>query len=208
MLDRESPDAVIVATPEFAHRDAVIAAASKGCHVFVEKPFATSLTDADEMIQACTEAGVKLMSGHILRFEVNYALIKAAVDEKSIGRFMSAYARRITPIGEAHRLKGRVSPVTYIAVHDIDQFLWYHPESIKSVYARALKGRVWEQYQTYDCAWITIEFDDGALGVLEVGWCLPEEWAGWLAWQKAALAAAGCARHPKGPRSGHVPAPG
>jgi UDP-N-acetylglucosamine 3-dehydrogenase len=122
---------------------------------------------------------VKLMVGHILRFEVNYAMIKDAIQEGSIGRFLSAYARRITPIGESRRLAGRVSPITYIAVHDIDQMLWYHPQPIKSVYARGLRGRVWDEFNTYDCAWLTIEFSDGALGVHEVGWCLPEEWAGW-----------------------------
>jgi predicted dehydrogenase len=179
MLASEKPDTVIIATPEFDHREPVIEAAKHGSHVFVEKPFATSLEDADAMIQSCQEAGIKLMVGHILRFEVNYALIQAAIQEGNIGRFLSAYARRITPIGESRRLGGRVSPITYIAVHDIDQMLWYHPQPIKSVYARALRGRVWDELETYDCAWLTIEFEDGALGIHEVGWCLPEEWAGW-----------------------------
>jgi UDP-N-acetylglucosamine 3-dehydrogenase len=179
MLKREKPEAVIVATPEFDHLEPVVAASQHGAHIFVEKPFATSLADADKMIQSCQEHGVKLMVGHILRFEVNYAMIKDAIQEGSIGRFLSAYARRITPIGESRRLAGRVSPITYIAVHDIDQMLWYHPQPIKSVYARALRGRVWDEFNTYDCAWLTIEFADGALGILEVGWCLPEEWAGW-----------------------------
>jgi predicted dehydrogenase len=179
LLANEDPDTVIIATPEFDHRAPVLAATEHGAHIFIEKPFATSLEDADAMIEACQEAEVKLMVGHILRFEVSYAMIRDAIQEGNIGRFLSAYARRVAPIGEARRLGGRVSPVTYIAVHDIDQMLWYHPEPIKSVYARALRGRVWEEMKTYDCAWLTIEFEDGALGVHEVGWCLPEEWAGW-----------------------------
>lgn len=179
MLASEKPDAVIVATPEFAHREAVVAAAQQGCHIFVEKPLATSLEDADAMILACSESQVKLMTGHILRFETNYAMIQSAIEEGSVGRFLSAYARRNATMSEAHRLGGRVSPVTYIAVHDIDLMLWYHPVPVKSVYARALRGRVWEEFQTYDCAWITIEFADGALGIQEVGWCLPEGWANW-----------------------------
>ncbi len=179
LLDREKPDAVIVATPEPFHLAPVVAAAQRGCQIFLEKPISTSLEDAACMIQACNEANVKLMVGHILRFEISYALIKSAIDEGSIGRFLSAYARRIATIGEARRLKGRVSPISYIAVHDIDQILWYHPVPVKSVYARALRGRVFEELGTYDSAWMMIEFDDGALGVEEVGWCLPEEWAKW-----------------------------
>jgi predicted dehydrogenase len=179
MLSRQRPQGVIVATPEDLHRGPAIAAAEHGCDVLLEKPLATSLQDADEIVDACSRHGVRLMLGHLLRFEVNYAMIESAVREGSIGRFLSAYARRITPISESRRLQGRVSPITYIAVHDIDQILWYHPHTVRSVYARALRGRVWEELHTYDSAWLTIEFSDGALGVHEVGWCLPEGWAGW-----------------------------
>ncbi len=179
LLDRERPDAVIIATPEPNHCEPVVAAAEHGCQVFLEKPMATSLADADTMIQACVDARVKLMIGYILRFEVTYAMIKASIADGTVGKFLSAYARRIATIGEARRLGGRVSPVSYIGVHDIDQMLWYHPVPVKSVYARALHGRVWEELGTYDSAWMMIEFEDGAIGVHEVGWCLPEEWAGW-----------------------------
>ena len=179
MFQDERPDAVIVATPENLHRDPAVAAAENGSHVFVEKPMATSLADADAMIQSSESAGVKLMIGHILRFDVNYAMIQDAIRAGNIGRFLSAYARRIAPIGEARRLGGRVSPITYIGVHDIDLMLWYHPEPVKSVYARALRGRVWDELQTFDSAWLTIEFEDGSLGIQEVGWCLPEAWDGW-----------------------------
>jgi predicted dehydrogenase len=179
MLERHRPEAVIVATPEPDHLEPVRAAARAGCHVFLEKPMATTLEDAEAIIQACADAGVKLMVGYILRFEVTYALIQSAIAEGSIGRFLSAYARRVIGISEARRLGGRVSPASYIAVHDIDQMLWYHPVPVKSVYARALHGRVWEELGTYDSAWMMIEFEDGALGVHEVGWCLPEEWAKW-----------------------------
>lgn len=179
MLERHHPEAVIIATPEPDHLEPVRAAARAGCNVFLEKPMATTLEDADAIMQACASAGVKLMVGYILRFEVTYALIQSAIAEGSIGRFLSAYARRVTSISEARRLGGRVSPASYIAVHDIDQMLWYHPVPVKSVYAKALHGRVWEELGTYDSAWMMIEFEDGALGVHEVGWCLPEEWAKW-----------------------------
>ena len=67
MLERECPDTVIIATPESSHCAPVLAASQHGSHIFVEKPFATSLEDADAMIQSCEDAGVKLMVGHILR---------------------------------------------------------------------------------------------------------------------------------------------
>jgi predicted dehydrogenase len=157
----------------------VIAAAEHGAQVFLEKPMATSLKDADEIDKVCKDARVKLMIGYILRFEISYAMIQSAVAEGSIGKFLSAYARRMATISEARRLGGRVSPLTYIGVHDIDQILWYHPVPVISVYAKATKGRVWEEFNTFDSAWLMMEFEDGALGIHEVGWALPEEWAKW-----------------------------
>jgi predicted dehydrogenase len=179
MLDRENPQAVLIATPERSHLEPVLAAAEHGAQVFLEKPMATTLEDADKIDMVCKTAGVKLMIGYILRFEISYALIRSAVAEGSIGRFLSAYARRVTPISEARRLGARVSPLTYIGVHDIDQILWYHPVPVRSVYAKAIKGRGWEELGTFDAVWLMMEFEDDALGIHEVGWCLPEEWAKW-----------------------------
>jgi myo-inositol 2-dehydrogenase/D-chiro-inositol 1-dehydrogenase len=82
-------------------------------------------------------------------------------------------------ISEARRLHGRVSPLAYIGVHDIDQMLWYHPLPVKSVYAKAVKGRVWDELGAFDSIWLMMEFEDGALGTHEVGWCLPETWSQW-----------------------------
>lgn len=179
MLKKEHPQVVFVATPEPIHREPAVAAATYGAHIFLEKPMATSLEDADAILKASDEASVKLMIGYILRFEISYALIQSAVSDGSIGKFLTAYARRMATISEARRLNGRVSPLTYIGVHDIDQILWYHPVPVKSVYARAIKGRVWEEFGTFDSAWLMMEFVDETVGVHEVGWCLPEEWATW-----------------------------
>ena len=179
MLGRENPEVVFIATPEPDHLEPVKAAAEHGAQIFLEKPMATSLQDADAINRVCSQANVKLMIGYILRFEPSYALIQSAIAEGSIGKFLSAYARRMATISEARRLGGRVSPLTYIGVHDIDQILWYHPVAVKSVYARAIRGLVWEELGTFDSAWLMIEFEDGALGIHEVGWCLPEEWAKW-----------------------------
>lgn len=179
-------DAVVVATPEPQHCQAVKAAASGGCAVFVEKPIASNLQDADAMIEACEQAKVPLMVGHILRHEAAYVAIKQAVEEDRLGRLLTAYARRNAPIQEGHRLGGRISVVQYLAIHDIDLLLWYHGAPIESVTARAVHGRIAESYGTPDFVWIWLSFADGALGVVECGWALPDGWAEWAeetAWQ-------------------------
>lgn len=182
MLQKEDLDAVIVATPETEHREPVIMAAESGCHVFVEKPLASNLADADAMIKACDLNAVKLMVGYILRFEPCYTHIKDAIEQNIIGDFLSGYARRNAVIQEGRRLAGRTSVVNYLAVHDIDQLLWYKPNStVKRVTARAVHGRIMEEYGVPDYTWLWIEFTDNSLGVIECGWGLPE---GWISWNK------------------------
>ncbi len=180
MLQRESLDAVIVTTPETDHREAVVRAAECGYHVFVEKPMAATLEDADAMIAACDRQGVKLMVGYILRFEPCYAQIRDAVAGNAIGRFLSAYARRNAAIQEARRLAGRTSVINYLAVHDADQILWYNPgRKVARVTARALHGRIMDEHGVPDYSWLWMDFEGGGLGVIEVGWGLPEGWTGW-----------------------------
>lgn len=179
MLEVEQLDAVVVCTPETLHREPVIAAAERGCAVLVEKPIAASLEDADAMIDACQRRGVPLMVGYILRFEPAYARIQQAVEAGTIGRFLSAYGRRNAPIGEGERLAGRTTVVNYLTVHDVDQMLWYNPAPVVRVGAKAIRGRMHERFGVVDFAWTTMEFADGALGVVESGWALSEKWAGW-----------------------------
>lgn len=66
LLDRV--DAVVVAVPTAAHRDAAAAAIRAGCHALVEKPLAASLAEADEILALAEEKGVVLGVGHVERF--------------------------------------------------------------------------------------------------------------------------------------------
>jgi predicted dehydrogenase len=179
MLDAVGPDAVLICTPETEHLQPARDAALRGCHLFVEKPLAATLADADGIIKSCAQAGVLLMTGYILRFEACYAAMQAAVTEGEIGRVLTAYARRNATIEEGRRLGGRTSCVNYLAVHDIDQMLWQRPErAVRRVRAHAVNGRLKAETGVSDFIWITMEFDDGSLGIVECGWAMTEGWGG------------------------------
>lgn len=191
MFSKETLDAVIIATPEPLHLNPVIKAVDAGCHVFLEKPIARTLEEADRIISACKQAKRKLMIGYLLRFEPAYIAIRKAIEAGEIGAFKVAYARRNGTIDEARRLGGRTSVTNYIAVHDIDQILSYNPEvPVASVYARAVRGRVQEELGTWDFSWMMFEFGDGSLGVVETGWGLPEN-----AWGDAKMHVIGTKGH-------------
>ena len=68
LYSREDVDAVIVASPNYLHKEPVIKAAEHGVHVFCEKPIALSYQDCVEMVEACVAHNVTFMAGHVMNF--------------------------------------------------------------------------------------------------------------------------------------------
>jgi glucose-fructose oxidoreductase len=62
-------DAVYIATPNTEHAEYAIRAARTGVHVLCEKPLATTDAECDQIIRACREAGVRIMTAYRLHFE-------------------------------------------------------------------------------------------------------------------------------------------
>lgn len=79
-------DAVDVCLPTHLHRDAVIAAAQNGRHVFCEKPLALRVEDAVEAVAACERAGVKLQVGFCRRFDNGWMAAAEVVRQGKLGR--------------------------------------------------------------------------------------------------------------------------
>jgi glucose-fructose oxidoreductase len=78
LLSKGDIDAVFIVLPNSMHHDFTVRAARAGVHVLVEKPMAANVTECEEMIAACAEAGVKLMVAYRLHFEEgNLAAVEA-----------------------------------------------------------------------------------------------------------------------------------
>lgn len=162
-------DAVSIVTPESEHRKPVEAAASAGKHILIEKPIAHSVSDAEKMLKAARDAGVILMPGHLLRFEIRYAMVKEMLDQRKLGAIASIQARR-NRTKENLVKYARAHPIFSVAVHDIDLLLWYAQAKVRRVraYERNIQGR-----QVPDLFWGVVEFSNGILGVLESTWLTP-----------------------------------
>jgi len=92
-LARKDIDVVAVLTPSGMHPEHVIAAARAGKHVVVEKPMALRLQDADAMIRACDEAGVKLFIVKQNRFNVPVMKAREALEAGRFGRLILGTVR-------------------------------------------------------------------------------------------------------------------
>ncbi|MFB2606102.1 Gfo/Idh/MocA family protein, partial [Rhizobium phaseoli] len=67
------PDLCSINTYSDSHADYAVAAFEAGCHVFVEKPLATTVADAERVVSAAKKAGRKLVIGYILRHHPSWA---------------------------------------------------------------------------------------------------------------------------------------
>ncbi len=94
MLDKEKPDIVAVG-PRWldAHRDMVVAAAERGCHMFMEKPMCRTLEEADQMVTACERHHVKLAIAHQSRYSPSILRAKEAIDAGRIGDMLELRGR-------------------------------------------------------------------------------------------------------------------
>lgn len=87
----QGPDAVVVTSENARHRHLVERAAASGAHVLCEKPLATTETDAQAMIDACADAGVRLMTAYPVRFSPAFTALRRAVADGSLGGLISVH---------------------------------------------------------------------------------------------------------------------
>jgi len=170
LLADPSIDAVGITTHVHDHGDIAVAALDAGKHVFLEKPMAPSVEACDRIIQAAQESDGLLMVGHICRFDPRVALANQAIDAGRLGRIISMHARRnlSKAIGEANLDK--ISALMGDGIHDADLMLWFTGAAPTSVYAQEVHPG---PCKYPDGAWAMVRFDNGAVGVVESIWHLP-----------------------------------
>jgi UDP-N-acetylglucosamine 3-dehydrogenase len=190
MLAKEQLDAVIVATPDNAHREPCIDAARAGLHIFVEKPLATSLADCDAIAAAVEESKVRALVGHTLRWEPRYALAQQAIRSGDLGTISYMYARRNNIKAVARRAGGYTNVARFLAVHDIDWIQWSLGERTAHVFAHT-SSRVLTDLKTPDAYVILLRFPSGVLACVEAAWILPEDGSAANDFQAEALGSEG-----------------
>ncbi len=172
LLQHPDLEAVLVALPDQLHRDAVIQAAEAGKHILVEKPIATTETDAQDMIQAAEKAGVKLMVGFTLRFIPHYQQAKSAAASGKLGDLVSIFARRLNVISQAERIGGRTGVLHFLGIHDFDMMRWIVGSEPVSIYTEASTS-VPRKYPDENETFSIIRFENGVVGCAHIGWNLP-----------------------------------
>lgn len=170
----------ISATPETTHFPMARDFLAAGKHVFLEKPIAMELPEADELIALARKNRLKFTIGYSQRFNPKFAYVKKSIRNGTIGKPVSALVSRHITRGLGKKISGRVklSPAAMECTHDLDFVLWcLEPAKPVRVYSQINYGAMQMQApsgsQIPDTQWLTVTLDSGLSFVVGGGWSLP-----------------------------------
>ena len=177
LLAIPSIDAIVIsATPETTHYPIAQESLEAGKHVFLEKPIALELEQADELIELARAKGLLFTIGYSQRFNPKFAYVKKSITEGAIGQPISALVSRHITRNLGNKIGGRIklSPAAMEATHDIDFLLWcFEPRKPVRVYCQQVHKIMQGTLNVPDCAWIVVTLDDGSVLTIGAGWVLP-----------------------------------
>ena len=177
LLNRDEIQAVYIsATPESTHYPMARDFLAAGKHVFLEKPIALELSEADELIRM--SENLKFSVGYSQRFNPKYAFVRKSIRDGTIGTPVSALVSRHITRGLGTKITGRsrLSPAAMECTHDLDFLLWcLEPAKPVRVYSQVNYGamRAAGAHDVPDTQWVTVTLDTGLSFVVGGGWSLP-----------------------------------
>ena len=172
-LAESKPDAVSINTYPDTHAEYAKKAFAAGAHVFLEKPIAETVEEAQAVVDAAVEANRKLVIGYILRHHPSWIeFIKIA---KTLGKplvmRMNLNQQSFGANWETHKnLMNSMSPIVDCGVHYVDvmcQMTGSRPARVSAIGAR-LSPEIKEDMVNYGQLQVT--FEDGSVGWYEAGW--------------------------------------
>ena len=167
MLKNEDIEAVSVCTWSTKLAEEALKALKAGKHVLVEKPMATHTKQAEKLLEVAENSNLHLTVGFLMRFIPGLRHIREAIENKKIGEFVCATAKRVSQWPE--RI-GDVGVVKDTAIHDIDVMRYISNADPIGVYAKtgSMRHRKFEDY-----AQIMLAYEDGKSAFIESNWLTP-----------------------------------
>lgn len=174
MLADPGVEIVTIGTPSGAHMEPAVAAAEAGKHVIVEKPLEITLKRCDKIIEACKKSGVVLSTIFPSRFHDSSQELKRAVESGRFGRLSVGDSivkwYRTQAYYDSGAWRGTWEfdgggALMNQAIHSVDLLTWLMGPVVE---VRAKTGLIaHERIAVEDIALATVEFANGALGVIE-----------------------------------------
>jgi predicted dehydrogenase len=180
LLSSESVDAVCVCSANSRHREDVFLAAEAGKQVMVEKPIATSIRDAEDMIRKCDREGVFLQVAFVMRYSPIVLEAKEAIDAGSLGEIQAMSGTNHGSMPGGWFVKKEMSgggALMNHTVHVADLMNWFTRGRARRVYAVG-GNRLHDGLGIDDAGFVLVRYD-GAIGTIDPSWSRPEGYPVW-----------------------------
>jgi predicted dehydrogenase len=178
----EGLDGVIICSENARHRPLVEQAAGKVRAILCEKPIATTLADAQAMIDSCAATRTKLQIAFPVRFAPPVQWLKAQLDKGDLGR---VYAVQTTNHGKMpgrwfidRRLAGGGAVIDH-TVHVIDLLRWFWRTEVTEVYAEVGESLLHPGLGIDDAGLLSFTLANGVYGTLDTSWSRPASYPTW-----------------------------
>jgi UDP-2-acetamido-3-amino-2,3-dideoxy-glucuronate N-acetyltransferase len=166
VLEDENIVGMVIATPAVTHYELAKQALIVGKHVFVEKPLALNLSDAEELVSLAQGKNLVLMVGHLLEYHPAINKLKEIINEGVLGKINYIYSHRLN-LG---KVRNEENILWSFAPHDISVIrllLGEEPHQVTSVGANYLNPEV------ADVTISTLSFKSGVKAHIFVSWLHP-----------------------------------
>jgi predicted dehydrogenase len=177
---KEDIEAVVICSANSRHKEMTVAAARAGKHILVEKPIATTMEDAQEMIDECKKNNVKLMVAFPVRYAPPIARTKEIIDNGELGEIVAIAGTNHGTMPGSWFIDKELSgggAVMDHTVHVADLMHWMLKSDIKDVYCKM--GTKIYDIPVEDCGLLSMEFKNGTYATLDASWNRPESFPTW-----------------------------
>ncbi len=170
-LAATKPDAVSINTWPNTHAEYAIKAMDAGAHVFMEKPLATNIEDAEKVVAKARETNRKLVLGYILRVHPSWVTFieKGQQLGKPLVMRLNLNQQSSGPAWSWHKnLIDSLIPIVDCGVHYVD--VMCQLTGAKPVRVHGIGAKLWDDAAKQNYGHLHVTFDDGSVGWYEAGW--------------------------------------
>lgn len=168
ILNDDGIDAIVLASPAITHKELGVQALEKGKHLFIEKPLALTVKDAEALVNKAKETGCILMVGHLLQYHPGFIAMRELVKSGELGKLRHIHSRRYN-IG---KFRQEENVIWDLGPHDASMVLALtgcEPTSIKSEASNYLLPTI------SDFATIHLKFPDNINAEIALSWLAPQK---------------------------------
>ena len=171
-------DAVVIGLPNYLHAPVTIQMLQAGKHVLCEKPMATTVGEAQAMVDAADGSHKTLMIAHNWRFDRETRWLRDVIDAGVLGSVFKVKEHHVGAAGDGPPMDGWFARPEYtgggalidMAVHSIDTISFLFKDRIRPTRVFAQTGAYLFPIDVEDTANVIVEYDNGMTAIIEAGW--------------------------------------